>query len=312
VEADEVTRILVVDDERVNRKILCDLLESSYEVIVAKSGQQALERAGSGVGVDLILLDIVMPGMDGYDVVRRLKQSSATRNIPVIFITAMDSIADEERGLDLGAVDYITKPFHPEIVRARVENHLRFVRQRRLLETLAGRDGLTELPNRRRLDEALNQEWRRCSRSGAPLSLAMVDVDFFKQYNDLFGHARGDQVLQSVARALGEGLRRPADLVARFGGEEFVVLLPETKVKGAIVIANGIRTAVESLAIPHPESRASKYVTVSVGGATLAGVDLSPQDLLDAADAMLYRSKELGRNRVAWRDAEAHRSTHDE
>lgn len=296
----EKHRILVVDDEHMNRKILSDLLKADHQVFLAKDGEQTLARVASDPDLDLILLDVMMPGMDGYEVLRRLKQIETAKDIPVIFITALSSIGDEEKGLLLGAVDYIAKPFHPAIVKARIENHLRFVRQRKLLETLAGKDGLTEIDNRRRFDDVLEKEWRRGGRNRLPLSLAMVDVDYFKQFNDNYGHARGDQVLKSVARALSWALHRPADLVARYGGEEFVLLFPDTDAEGGTALAEKVRSAVEALAIPHEYSKAAPTVTVSIGGATVRPEGEDPLLLVEAADRMLYQAKQVGRNRVAW------------
>ncbi|MBK7002581.1 MAG: diguanylate cyclase [Rhodoferax sp.] len=292
--------VLVVDDERINRTVLADLLKAEYQVLLAKSGEQALERALQDNAVDLILLDVMMPEMDGYEVIRQLKQHDKTRDIPVIFITALNSVGDEEMGLSLGASDYIGKPFSPAIVRARVGNLMRFVHQRKLLEALAGRDGLTEIPNRRTFDETLVRELRRNAREGGNLSLAMIDVDYFKQYNDHYGHARGDWVLKSVARALSRVLSRPSDFVARYGGEEFVLIMPDTDAKGARAVAELARTAVEALAIAHEKSNVAPYITVSVGGSTVTAKNLSELELAQQADARLYDAKHHGRNRVVW------------
>ncbi|ANQ85577.1 diguanylate cyclase [Azoarcus olearius] len=295
-------RILVVDDERINRKLLSELLEEHHDVVIAKSGEQALERVQADSAVDLILLDVVMPGMSGHDVLRRLKASDATKDVPVIFITSLNSVDDEEIGLDLGAADYITKPFHPGIVRLRVENHLRFVRQRKILETLAGRDCLTEIDNRRRFEEVLEREWRRAGRGSGPMSVAIIDVDYFKQYNDHYGHARGDQALKAVAKALSGGPNRASDFVARYGGEEFVMLFPGTPADGARELAESVRHAVASLAIPHAHSAVAPHLTVSIGGATSDDYQSPGHALIEAADTMLYRAKAEGRNRVLWRD----------
>ncbi len=296
----ERQKILVVDDERVNRKVLSELLSEKYHIIVAKSGLQTLDRIRKNNDIDLILLDVMMPEMNGYDVIKHLKNDESTKDIPVIFITALNSTEEEERGLHLGASDYITKPFHPAIVKLRVENHLCLVRQRKLLEKLVGCDGLTEIANRRSLDETLEKEWNSSSRNGLSLSLAMVDVDFFKPFNDNYGHARGDQVLKSVARVLSCEMRRPADFAARYGGEEFVLLFPNTDTDAAIERAEIIRTSIEDMNIPHEYSSVASCVTVSIGGATGIGSRSSQDSLLIAADTMLYKAKAQGRNRTLW------------
>lgn len=298
----ERQKILVVDDERVNRKLLSELLEEHHDVIIAKNGEQALERVSADAGIDLILLDVVMPGMSGHEVLRRLKHDDATKDIPVIFITALNSSDDEEIGLDLGAADYIAKPFHPGIVRLRVENHLRFVRHRKMLESHACLDCLTEIDNRRRFEEVLEREWKRGGRETGPLSLAIIDVDYFKQYNDHYGHARGDQALKAVAHALSANPRRATDFVARYGGEEFVMLFPGTDAAGAREVAETVRRSIAALAIPHAHSAVAPHLTVSVGGATRCDGHSSMQALVEAADEMLYRAKAEGRNRVRWQD----------
>lgn len=245
-----------------------------------------------------------MPEMDGMAVIRALKRDDATRHIPVIFITALDSAADEELGLDLGAVDYIAKPFHPPIARVRVRNHLQIVHQRRLLEQIAALDGLTGIPNRRRFDEALAQEWSRCQRSGLPLSLIVADVDQFKQYNDTLGHAAGDRVLQDVAAALRQAARRPGDLAARYGGEEFVLLLPETDAPQAQQLADELLQRMAARKLPHPAASAAPCVTLSLGGITTipASSEVAP-DFFERADAALYQAKAQGRNRWCWAPA---------
>jgi diguanylate cyclase (GGDEF)-like protein len=293
--------VLVVDDEKQNRDRLTELLQPECRVILAKNGQQALDRVADQ-HPDLILLDILMPDIDGHQVIQILKHDDATRQIPVIFISALDSPADEERGLDLGAVDYISKPFHPSIVRKRVRNHLLSVHHRNLLEDLALIDSLTEIANRRRYDETLESEWRRSSRSNSPLSLAVIDVDYFKAYNDHLGHAGGDLVLRQIGQAINRLARRPGDLTARYGGEEFVLLLPCTDAHGANQIAEEILETVIALQLLHPASPVSKWVTVSVGGHTIipSGAVVNP-DFFKTADAALYLAKATGRNRVVWR-----------
>ena len=295
--------LLIVDDDKHNRLLLTELFEGEYKIIQAKNGLQALERARAHAP-DLILLDVLMPEMDGMAVIRALKRDDATRHIPVIFITALDSAADEELGLDLGAVDYIAKPFHPPIARVRVRNHLQIVHQRRLLEQIAALDGLTGIPNRRRFDEALAQEWSRCQRSGLPLSLIVADVDQFKQYNDTLGHAAGDRVLQDVAAALRQAARRPGDLAARYGGEEFVLLLPETDAPQAQQLADELLQRMAARKLPHPAASAAPCVTLSLGGITTipASNEVAP-DFFERADAALYQAKAQGRNRWCWAPA---------
>lgn len=295
--------VLVVDDEKQNRDLLTELLREDCRVILAKNGSQALERAHE-LQPDLILLDVLMPDMSGHEVIQTLKNDDATRHIPVIFISALDSPEDEERGLDLGAVDYIAKPFHPSIVRKRVRNHLLSVHHRHLLENLAMIDSLTEIANRRRYDEMLESEWRRCARNASPLSLAIIDVDHFKAYNDHLGHAAGDQVLRRIAQTLSRLVRRPGDLVARYGGEEFVLLLPGTDAPSARQLGDDIRTEIEALQLPHPASPVASVITVSLGGMTVmpSGGVVDPR-LFSEADAALYAAKAEGRNRAFWRVA---------
>lgn len=296
----ELPSILVVDDTKQNRDLLTELLRHEYRVILAKNGVQALERA-QALQPDLILLDVLMPDMNGLQVIQHLKNDDRTRHIPVIFISALDAPGDEERGLDLGAVDYIRKPFHPSIVRKRVRNHLLSVHHRHLLEQLAMIDSLTEIANRRRYDESLDAEWRRCGRLGQPLSLAIIDVDHFKAYNDHLGHAAGDQALRQLARALKGFIRRPGDLVARYGGEEFVILLPGTDHAAGCAIGNEIQKGIEALQLPHPASPVGAVVTVSLGGMTMhpSGGQATPE-LFCAADQALYAAKAAGRNCCRW------------
>jgi len=292
--------LLIVDDEKQNRTLLTELLKDDHHLILAKNGEQALQRARSHLP-DLILLDVLMPDMDGYAVIRALKNDDLTRDIPVIFVTALDSAGDEEQGLELGAVDYISKPFHPSIVRARIRNHLQSVQQRRLLEQLAMLDSLTGIPNRRRFAQVFDQEWRRCQRDIAPLSLIVVDVDHFKDFNDTHGHAAGDQVLRQVAATLRATLRRPADFVARYGGEEFVILLPGIDRQGARALAEHARREIEALSISHAVTNAMSRVTVSMGGATRIPPEGPPDtELFCLADTYLYEAKRDGRNQVAW------------
>ena len=299
MERKDKPRILIVDDEKMNLKVLADLLREDYAPVLARDGKQALQQALGDSPPDLILLDVVMPHMGGYEVIKRLKDNDRTKNIPVIFVTSLDSVVDEEHGLKLGAVDYITKPFSPPMVKIRVHNHLRIVHQYKLLDQLAYLDGLTEISNRRRFDEYFQREWARSARSGTPFSLAMVDVDFFKSYNDHYGHAMGDRTLQKIAKALDSALLRPADLIARYGGEEFVLMLPETDAFAAKGVAERALQRIVELNIPHQYSQVADHITVSLGLVTTQIEDsLTPQSFIATADKNLYLAKESGRNRV--------------
>jgi diguanylate cyclase (GGDEF)-like protein len=294
-------KVLVADDDAINRDVLCELLQPEYTVLLAKNGAQAIERATRHVP-DLILLDVMMPDMSGFDVLRRLRASAPTEHISVIFISGLDRPEDEAAGLKMGASDYIAKPFNATVVLARVALHLQLVRQRRLLEHLAHVDGLTELANRRRFDDVYDLEWQRARRSSQPLSLALLDIDSFKQFNDLYGHPAGDRALRAVARLASAHMRRPADLAARYGGEELVLLMPDTDAAQAHAIAQTLREAVAQLMIDHAGSSAAPVVTASIGGATLDPAQLeSSAALFEAADVQLYRAKQGGRNRVMWR-----------
>ena len=295
----ERQRILIVDDMPTNIRILGEALRKDHAVSIATSGEQALAAALGGDPPDLVLLDIMMPGMDGFEVCRRLKGDPATKSIPVIFVTALNEDLDEERGLSLGAVDYITKPFSLPVVLARVRNHLELARKTRMLERLALVDGLTEVANRRSLDEALEREWRRARRSGTGLAAVVCDIDHFKAYNDNYGHGAGDICLRQVAQALARAVSRPGDVLGRYGGEEFLALLPETGLEAARDVAERMRLAVYDRALPHAHSSAADRVTLSLGAAAMTpDGEHEPADLLKAADQALYRAKKAGRNRV--------------
>ncbi len=301
--SEEQQTILVVDDEPANIQALGSLLKEEYRVRVANSGEKALTVVQSGDQSlpDLILLDIQMPGIDGYEVCQRLKEDPATSEIPVIFVTALDATSDEERGLNLGAVDYIAKPFNQAIVRARVHTHMSLKRKTDLLEQIALLDGLTGIPNRRYFDDQLRREGKRSLRQGESLSVLLMDIDHFKGFNDHYGHGAGDQCLQRVATTLKGALSRPSDMIARYGGEEFVALLPGTDAAGAAEVAERLRAAIEGMAVPHEYSSAASVVTLSIGHATYSPEQ--PGDvlkgLLQSADRALYAAKKAGRNRYA-------------
>ena len=291
--------ILIVDDTPTNIQILAESLTADYRIKVATSGQAALDVLDKQGLPDLILLDVMMPDMDGYEICRLLKQNPETIGIPVIFVTAMSEVDDEERGLKLGAVDYITKPFHLPIVRARIQNHIKLKLMSDILESMAWQDGLTGIANRRRFDVALETEWKRAQRAGAPLSLIMVDIDHFKEFNDHYGHGAGDTCLKRVAALLDSSVTRAGDMAARYGGEEFVLLMPGTDIDGARLLAEQLRSRIEEQRIPHERSNSSSCVTISAGYASvIPSQDGDASTLLEEADQMLYSAKRSGRNRV--------------
>ena len=292
-------KILMVDDNAFNIKALNLVLSEEYQVFFAASGQSALEIA-TRTQPDLILLDIQMPGMDGFEVCRALKADPLLCDIPVIFLTAMTEETDEAIGLGLGAVDYLNKPIKPALVKLRVRNHLELKSQRDRLSRLTLIDGLTELANRRAFDERLEQEWRRALRTEVLLALIMIDIDFFKGYNDAYGHLAGDDCLRYVAQTLAASLKRAGDFVARYGGEEFIAILPGLNVKGMRAMAETMRESVAKLRIPHRSSTIAPYVTISIGAVSLmpAAGALS-RSLVAACDQQLYLAKSHGRNRVS-------------
>ena len=289
--------VLIVDDDRMNRTTLAELLRRECRVLLAKDGPSALQRVSEESDTDLILLDVSMPGMNGYEVLRRLRAEKRTADTAVIFITALTDEQDEEHGLSLGVLDYVFKPIRPVIVHARIRNHLKLVAQRKELERLATRDSLTGLANRRHFDQVLSLACRRATRTGEPLNLAMIDVDYFKQYNDRYGHCAGDVALKEVAHVLSQITRRPYDLAARYGGEEFVLLL--SGVVDFEVLLEQLRLNILFLAIAHENSAVEKVLTVSCGGIVVEASKVhDPAQLLHRADVLLYQAKKQGRNRV--------------
>jgi diguanylate cyclase (GGDEF)-like protein len=289
--------VLIVDDEESNIMALTHILGSDYTVCAAKDGQDAIEVAEE-LSPDIILLDVIMPDMDGYAVIKALKNLEKTMDIPVIFITGLSEAEDEEKGLVLGAADYISKPFSPAIVKLRINYHLKMLDQLHTIEMLSLIDQLTSIPNRRGFDKQMKMEWSRAIREKTPLSFLIMDVDKFKVYNDTYGHQQGDFVLRKVAHTVEQTLNRPADFAARWGGEEFVVLLPNTDATGALNIAEQIRLNISEVIIPCADGAETK-VTISIGANTIIPeVNSSCDNFVSEADKALYRAKETGRNRV--------------
>lgn len=292
-------KLLIVDDQAINIRVLHELFRQECDLLMATDGEQAIALCRSELP-DLVLLDIVMPNVDGHEVCRRLKADPLTQDIPIIFLTGQNSAPDEVRGFVLGAVDFISKPIHPIIVRARVKTHLALKLQSDMLRSFALLDGLTGIANRRKFDEDIEMHWRHCRREKRPLSLLLLDVDLFKLYNDRYGHLAGDECLRSLAQSLKLSINRPLDLLARYGGEEFVCILPNTDADGALDMAQNMLAKAHALRIEHLDSDVESIVTISVGAATLIPTDdHNHHDLIFAADKQLYTAKKAGRARVS-------------
>lgn len=291
-------QLLIVDDQPLNIRVLHDLFRDGMDVFMATSGLEALDMALSRLP-DMILLDIMMKGLDGHEVCLQLKKNPVTANIPVIFITAKNLEAEEAYGFEIGAVDFITKPFNPVIVKARTKTHLAMKLQSDIFQSIAMLDGLTRVANRRKFDEVFDIQWRQSIREGSPLSLIMLDIDYFKLYNDNYGHQAGDECLRNVAQAVQSVLGRPFDLLARYGGEEFICILPHTHAEGAMKVANEILERIRSMEIEHKASTVSNFVTASLGVATtIATTDKKSQGFIEITDKQLYLAKDMGRARI--------------
>ena len=292
--------ILVVDDMTTTLLLIHDLIKDTYEVKIAKSGTKALEILESPNDIDLILLDIEMPDINGYDVCKRIKNNETIKNIPIIFITGRTSQEDEEYGLNLGAIDYITKPFNKAIVKLRIKNYLDLKIKNDMLEKLSMYDGLTNIRNRRFFDETFEKTFSEIKRDKKSLAVLMIDIDFFKPYNDNYGHGQGDETLRKVAKALEKTIKRASDFVARYGGEEFVILLKDINKDGVEAVANNLLNAVRELKITHEFSKIENYVTISIGASFYnSNSDVTKLELLLKADETLYNVKNSGRNNFA-------------
>ena len=283
--------VLIVDDSPTNLQVLAACVKDNHRIKVATNGLQCLQIAQADPQPDLILLDVEMPGMNGYEVCQKLKSSQETAEIPVIFVTGLQGDKDEEKGLALGAVDYITKPIRPAIVIARVKTHITLKLQRDKLNKMAFFDQLTGLYNRHYLIDMATKKVARAMRHGYDLWVLMIDIDHFKSINDTHGHPMGDEILKQVAAMLTLD-NRSEDIAARFGGEEFVIIFDPCNKADALLKADRIRKKIEQLN-PHEIT-----VTVSIGMAKLEEKDVTFERLLKRADEALYHAKESGRNRV--------------
>jgi diguanylate cyclase (GGDEF)-like protein len=307
--------ILIVDDNPANLAVLSKVLKNAgLKVRVATDGTSAIAQAEYDPP-DLILLDVMMEGIDGFETCRQLKVNHKTEHIPVIFITALGDTEDKVKGLSLGAADYITKPFQDLEVLARVRVHLqlqlltqKIIQQNQKLEKankqlqyLVNFDGLTQVGNRRYFDRYIQQEWSRLQRERLPLSLILCDIDYFKNYNDYYGHLVGDDCLKKVARALKTSIKRSSDLVCRYGGEEFAIILPNTPLSGAIEVARSMQEIVRNLNLAHPRSPINSNITLSLGiSSQIPSPQSSVKLLINAADVALYDAKKQGRDRLTF------------
>ena len=297
MEQEKKNSLLIVDDEGVNLKILTHILGDDYTIYTASNGKSAIEKTKE-YKPDLILLDIIMPEMDGYETLSVIREIGEIQMIPVIFITGLDSDEDEEKGLSLDAADYITKPFSSRVVKLRVRHQIQLLNQLRVIERLSLIDQLTGIPNRRSFDERLFVEWKQAIRGRTSISVLMIDIDKFKNVNDKYGHQQGDAILQLIANIFPRAFRRPADFAARWGGEEFVVLLPNTPLDGAVDIADKILADVAGMEIKSHEGDDIK-ITVSIGvNSTVPELGDSITEFISNADKALYAAKDAGRNKA--------------
>ena len=289
--------ILVVDDNPLVLVETMKILNQDYVVYIAKDGAEAISTIKK-VQPDLILLDCIMPEMSGFDVLTELKSNMETSKIPVILLTGLDTVEDEVKGLRLGAADFIKRPFNPYVLKLRIRYQIQIVNQMSTIRRLSITDTLTNAANRRHFNERLDYEWKRAMREKKPLSLLMLDVDHFKYYNDTYGHNHGDLILKSVANIIKVTVFRSADLVARWGGEEFAVVLPDTNLEGAVAVANFMRENIEN-EIFMCEKDVPTSVTVSIGvNSIVPEKNDSISRFISKADDALYRAKDKGRNRV--------------
>lgn len=294
-------KILIVDDSSVQATKLKSILDNDYDITIAQTAEDGLRYTHVG-GFSLILLDVVMPGMDGFTLLKKLQEEIVTQSVPVILITSLSDTKNEYYGLTLGAVGYITKPFNPLIVKARVATHIKLYNYRKQVEYQSKTDQLTGVANRRHHDDYSLVKWSEAARLQIPFSICMFDIDHFKTFNDTFGHPAGDKVIATIAKTVSSYLQRSTDFFARYGGEEFVAFLLGDSSTKAFQHIKKIRQEVENLSIPHNPS-VSQWVTISVGGVTVIPHGESAYaSYLKIADTMLYDAKRFGRNRVVWAD----------
>jgi len=255
--------VLIVDDDIVNLRALVEILSEEYTVYAERDGKRCLE-ATARIKPDLILMDVLMPDMGGFELIKALKSDDKTKDIPVIFVTGLTNADDETEGFNLGAVDYIVKPYSEHVVRRRVSHQMRIINLLYEVSCLSLTDSLTGLGNRRYFSDLLLHEWARARRQQEPLSFLILNIDDFKKFNDAHGYSNGDVALQCVANIINQKTTRATDRVARWGGEEFAVILPDTVLSGALKIAEDIRATVENADIKLDDGSSEK-VTISIG-----------------------------------------------
>lgn len=300
---EEQSRILIIDDSVTSIRLLSAIVKDLGRIWFATSGEAGIALAREHQP-QLIFLDVEMPVMNGYEVCKLLKENADTRDASIIFITGQSSIESEIQALEAGAVDFITKPLNQPVVRARACTQLKVQRQAAALLSLANRDGLTGLFNRRYFNEMIELEFLRHKRQGLSLGLAFIDIDHFKAFNDGYGHLEGDTCLSMVAQTIELGTKRPGEIVARYGGEEFVAILPHTTLEDARKYGAWLCEKIYALKLPHQFSSCGNVVTISVGVAALVPSEkCTIRQLIDAADQALYRAKAAGRNRVIASDS---------
>ena len=293
----EKSRILIVDDDKIVLMALSKILSTDYTIYTARDGLTAIEMARDKKP-DLIVLDIIMPGIDGYETLSILKKEDETWRIPVIIISGLNDTDSEKKGLSMEAADYISKPFVDEIVKLRVKNQIQIVKQFRIIEELSNLDQLTGLANRRYFDQQLAMFWGIAIRDQSPISLLMIDADKFKTYNDTYGHVQGDMALRTIAGVLTQELNRSGDFAARYGGEEFCVILPNTNMNGASILAEKMRKNMEHLVIPCIDGTPTQ-ITLSIGVHSIIPAKTDTvTSFIHNADLALYSAKQSGRNRV--------------
>jgi diguanylate cyclase (GGDEF)-like protein len=292
--------ILIVDDSPFIIRNLAKTLQADYKVIGASSGEEACQLLKLEK-IDLVLLDIVLPDLNGYDICRYIKNNNNTRHIPVIFISGNGAMENQVNGFSLGAIDFMVKPLCMPILKAKISNYLKLKRRTDELARLSLFDELTHIANRRSFNRTLKHEWEYALRKHRFLGLLFLDIDFFKAYNDFYGHLAGDSCLQKVAKAIGESLSCGTDQVARYGGEEFTVILPNTTLAGAFEIAQNINNTIADLKIPHETSKINPYITVSIGAISMIPTEsFTSAEFIDKADKAMYKSKERGRNTIVY------------